>query len=408
MRKKIKRYNSIGIEELKEVKKVMKSGILSDFLASSGNKFLGGKKVQEFEKSICKFFKVRHAITTNSWTSGLISAIGAMGIEPGDEVICSPWTMSASAISIIHWNAIPIFVDINPKTFGLDLNQVKKVINKKTKAIMSVDIFGQSDDIIELKKIIGNRKIKIISDTAQAPGSYVGKKFSGTLADIGGYSLNYHKHINTGEGGIIVTNDASLAKKARLIRNHAESTISKKASKKDLINMVGYNFRLGEIESAIGIQQLKKLKKIIRYRQKLAKILINGLKNLKGLQTPIIKNNFSHVFYNFPLILQNGLEDKRSLIVKTLKKKGIVGISEGYVNLHKLPMFQNKIAYGSKGYPWSTFNPKIDYKKLKLTNAEYLHEKSFFSILLCSYDFKLHDMHNYVKAFKEVWKNLDK
>ena len=86
------------------------------------------------KKSICKFFKVKHAITTNSWTSGLISAIGAMDIEPGDEVICSPWTMSASAISIIHWNAIPIFVDINPKTFGLDLKQVKKAINKKNKS----------------------------------------------------------------------------------------------------------------------------------------------------------------------------------------------------------------------------------------------------------------------------------
>ena len=117
---KIKKFKWIGKEEINAAKNVIKSGVLSDFIGRKGDKFLGGKKVQEFEKKICRFYNVKYSIVTNSWTSGLICALGAIGLEPGDEVICSPWTMSASAISILHWNAIPILVDINYNNFQLN------------------------------------------------------------------------------------------------------------------------------------------------------------------------------------------------------------------------------------------------------------------------------------------------
>ena len=133
---------------------------------------------------------------------------------------------------------------------------------------MAVDIFGQSENIVELKKIAKKYNLKIISNSAQSPYSFSNGKLAGTMTDIGGYSLNCHKHINTGEGGILVTNNSKLAKKLRLIRNHAESCVDNKTSIRDLSNMLGYNFRLGEIESAIGIEQLKKLPKIVKYRQK--------------------------------------------------------------------------------------------------------------------------------------------
>ena len=220
---KIKRYNSIGSEELTAAKKVIKNGILSDFVGSNSKKFLGGKYVQKFENQITKYFRVKYAITTNSWTSGLIAALGSMNLQPGDEVICTPWTMSACASSILHWNAIPVFVDIDKNTFNFNLENLKKNITRKTKAILAVDIFGQSENINEIKKIIKNRKIYILSDSAQAIGAKYKGKFAGTIADIGGFSLNCHKHINTGEGGIIVTNNKKLAEKCRLIRNHAES-----------------------------------------------------------------------------------------------------------------------------------------------------------------------------------------
>jgi len=253
-----KRYRPVGSEEAIAAKKVVESGVLSQYLGAWSEDFYGGPKVKEFERVSADYFGVKHAITVNSWTSGLVAAVGAIGIEPGDEVIVSPWTMCASATSILHWNAIPIFADIEPETFCLDPESVEKNITPYTKAIMAIDIGGHSADMDALKKIADQHKLKIISDTAQAPGALYKGKLAGTLADVGGYSLNYHKHIHTGEGGILVTNDDEIADRLRLIRNHAEAVVGDKGVT-NLSNMIGHNFRLGEIECAIGIEQLKKL-----------------------------------------------------------------------------------------------------------------------------------------------------
>lgn len=404
---KIKKFKSVGKEEINAAKNVIKSGVLSDFIGRKGDKFLGGKKVQEFEKKICRFYNVKYSIVTNSWTSGLICALGAIGLEPGDEVICSPWTMSASAISILHWNAIPILVDINYNNFQLNIDQLKRKISKKTKAIMAVDIFGQSENIIELKKIAKKYNLKIISDSAQSPYSFSNGKLAGTMADIGGYSLNCHKHINTGEGGILVTNNIKLANKLRLIRNHAESCVDEKTSIKDLSNMLGYNFRLGEIESAIGIEQLKKLPKIVKYRQKLANILNQNLNSLNNLNVPKIEKNNTHSYYVYPLILGDKILKKRKKIINELKKLGVPGLMEGYINLAKLPIFRKKIAYGTKGFPWTYFNSKVSYSLSNYKNVEKLNNKSFIGIQLCSYDFKISDMKNIAQKFQKVWKKFN-
>ena len=216
-----KKYNSIGKEELKAAREVIKSGVLSDFLGTHSAKFLGGKKVKEFENACKKYFKKKFVITTNSWTSGLVCAVGALDIEPGDEIIVSPWTMCASATAILHWNAIPVFADIEPSTFNLDPDSVLKNISKYTKAIVAADIFGHSCNISRLRKIADENNLFLITDTAQSPGADNGKLKTGTSSDVGGFSLNYHKHIHTGEGGIIVTNDDQNAERLQLIRNHA-------------------------------------------------------------------------------------------------------------------------------------------------------------------------------------------
>ena len=139
--KSFERYNSIGIEEINAAKSVVESGKLSQFLGCWDDDFYGGPKVQEFERNCEVYFGVKHAITVNSWTSGLVTAVGAIGVEPGDEIIVTPWTMCASATAILHWNAIPVFSDIEPETFCLDVNSVEANITSKTKAIMAVDIF---------------------------------------------------------------------------------------------------------------------------------------------------------------------------------------------------------------------------------------------------------------------------
>ena len=316
--------------------------------------------------------------------------------------------MCASATAILHWNAIPIFADIEPKTFCLDIASVEANITSRTKAIMAVDIFGHSANIDALMSLAKKHNLKVISDTAQAPGAFYKGKYAGTLSDIGGFSLNCHKHIHTGEGGILVTNDDVLADRMRLIRNHAEAVVERKGVT-NLNNMIGHNFRLGEIECAIGIEQLKKLKDLVLTRQKAAEALINGLKDLIGLRMPITSKNCSHVYYVFPLVLdEDKLGVSRNLIFKALAAEGISGLAAGYSNLHLLPLYQKKIAYGSNGFPWNleSVRQNINYSKGICPNAEHLHESSFIGFEMCLHDLSIDDINLIVLAFKKVWNSL--
>lgn len=402
------RYNPIGVEEVNAAKQVIESGVLSQFLGTWHEDFYGGQKVQEFERACEDYFDVENAITVNSWTSGLIAAVGAIAIEPGDEVIVSPWTMCASATAILHWNAIPVFADIEPETFNLDPQSVEANITPYTKAIMAVDIFGHSADMDALMAIADQHNLKVISDSAQAPAAIYKGRYAGTLANIGGYSLNYHKHIHTGEGGILVTDDDELAERMRLIRNHAEAVVGDKGVT-DLTNMIGYNFRLGEIECAIGIEQLKKLTGLVESRQRLGDRLSAGLRGLVGLQVPVIKPDCTHVYYVYPLVLDvNLLGVSRDKIWQALQAEG-VPLGKNYQNLHLLPMYQKKIAYGSKGFPWSSeiCHREVSYARGICPLAEELNDTSYLSIGMCVYDLTDDHIDLIIQAFKKVWNSLE-
>lgn len=403
------RYNPIGAEEVEAAKAVVESGVLSQFIGRWGDDFYGGPKVREFERACADFFGVRRAVTVNSWTSGLIAAIGAIGIEPGDEVIVSPWTMCASATSILHWNAIPVFADIEPETFCLDPKSVEANITPHTRAIMAPDICGHPADTDALNAIAKKHGLKVISDTAQSPGARYKGQFAGTLADIGGYSLNYHKHIHTGEGGILVTNDDELAERLCLIRNHAEAVVEDKGVT-NLTNMIGHNFRLGEIESAIGIEQLKKLNRYVATRQRAAARLTAGIGSLPGLRPPVVKPDCTHVYYVYPMILDVGLLGvPRDRIFEALKAEGVDGLGKAFANVHLLPVFQQKIAYGSKGFPWtsSICHRDVDYRKGICPVAEWLHDESYIGFQMCMHEMSDAEVDLMIAAFHKVWDQLD-
>lgn len=403
-----RRYNSIGDEEVEAAKRVVESGVLSKFLGCWDPDFHGGSEVQAFERECEQYFGVKHAITVNSWTSGLIAAVGAIGIEPGDEVIVSPWTMCASATAILHWNAIPVFADIEEETFCLDPASVERNITPHTKAIMTVDIFGHPSNTDALMAIAAKHGLKVITDTAQAPAARDKGRYAGTLTHVGGYSLNYHKHIHTGEGGIVVTDDDDIATRVRLIRNHAEAVVGEMGFT-DLRNMVGYNFRLGEIEAAIGRAQLSKLAGVIAGRQHAADRLTRGLAGLPGLRTPIVRSECTHVYYVYPIVL-NPLEIgvSRARIVAALEAEGVDGLASGYACLHLLPMYQQKIAYGSNGFPWTSDICKrtVSYAKGICPVAEQLHDEGFLGLQMCLHDLEGADVDLIVEAFSKVWTNL--
>jgi perosamine synthetase len=406
--KPFKQYNPIGQEELNAAKEVIESGVLSQFIGAWHPDFLGGPKVREFESQCASYFGVKHAITVNSWTSGLIAAVGAIGIQPGDEVIVPPWTMCASATAILHWNAIPVFADIDPKTFCLDPNSVEANITPYTKAIMAVDIFGQSADMDALMAIAKRHGLKVISDTAQAPGAKYKGQFAGTLADVGGFSLNYHKHIHTGEGGILVTNDDEIAKRLQLIRNHAEAVVEGMGVT-NLTNMVGYNFRLGEIECAMGITQLKKLQYYLESRQHIAKLLNDRLKTLPGLTTPYLMPESTHAYYVYPMVLDTDkLGVTRARIVEALNAEGVTGLSNGYQNIHLLPIFQKKIAYGSNGFPWSSeiCRREVNYSPGICPVAEEMHKKTYLGFAMCLNELNDGDVNLIANSFEKVWGQL--
>ena len=316
--------------------------------------------------------------------------------------------MCATATAILHWNAIPVFADIDPYTFNIDPKSVEANITPYTKAIMAVDIFGQSCDIHALKDIAKRYNLKIITDTAQAPGTITDGQITGALADVGGYSLNYHKHIHTGEGGVLVTNDSDIFERLQLIRNHAEAVVEGKGVS-NIVNMVGHNFRLGEIESAIGLEQLKKLKGFVESRQRIADRLTNGIKDLKGLRTPYVVPGNTHAYYVYPLVLDLEIvKVSRSKIVEALNAEGL-DFSEGFVNVHLLPMYQKRLAFGSKGFPWTSdlYKGNVSYDKGICPVAEHLHDFTFFSYGLCTHELDDHEVDLIIAAFRKVWANLD-
>lgn len=408
-------YKVIGEEEKREVARVLDTGILSRYLGVWHKDFFGGPEVQALEKEWAEYYGVKHAIAVNSCTSGLQCAVGAAGIEPGDEVIVSPYTMAASATAPLLYGAIPVFADIEDEYFCLDPKSIEERITPRTKAIIVVDIFGQPYDVDAVNAIAKKHGLIVIEDCAQAPGAKHKGKYAGTLGDMGVYSLNYHKHIHTGEGGVIVTNDDNLAERLQLIRNHAEAVVEKKGVT-NLVNMVGFNFRLTEIHAAIGRIQLKKLQKLLETRVENCNYLAEKFSQIPGIRAAKTRGNCSHSYYVQPFLFDEKVvgvtRDKFVEAVKAelpateLREGEGPQISCGYVRpLYLLPLFQNKIAFGSNGYPFVSefYKGEVSYAKGICPVAERMHYEEFFSHEFMRPPVTKEDLDDVVLAFKKVY-----
>jgi perosamine synthetase len=377
-------YNSIGKEEMAAVNQVMNSGRLSQFVGAWGEDFNGGPFIQEFEQAWTQQFKVPHAITVNSATSGLFAAMGAIGISPGDEVIVPPYTMSATVMAPLIYGGIPVFADIEDQTFCLDVEQVKAKINPRTKAIIAVNLFGHPAKLSELKSIADKHGIWLIEDNAQSPLATENGQYAGTIGHIGVFSLNYHKHIHTGEGGVIVTRDDKLALRLRMIRNHGENAIEA-SNVTDLTNLVGFNYRKTELGAAIGKAQLSQIDHHVGKREALAKLLSEGIAGLPGLIPPAVRDNCRHVYYLLAIRYDEKLLGiSRLIFSKALAAEGFPNVV-GYVKpLYLLPLFQKRIAIGSNGFPFSLSS--ATYNKGLCPVVERLHEKELFWFHNCNFE----------------------
>lgn len=404
------RYRTIGEEEKRAVMEVMDSGTLSQFLGTWSPDFYGGPRVQKLEKEWATYFRVKHAVSVNSATSGLYAAVGAAGVGPGDEVIVSPYTMAASATAALVYGAIPVFADIDPDIFCLDPQSIRSRITPRTKAIIAVDIFGHPADFDEIMEIAREHDLVVIEDAAQAPGAIYKGRYAGTLGHMGVFSLNYHKTIHCGEGGVVVTDDDRFAERLQLIRNHAEVVVEKKGVT-DLTNMIGFNYRMTEIEAAIASEQLKKLESLVRPRVEAAEFLSSKLRGLPGLIPPAVRNDVRHGYYVYPMKYDAEITGvSRARFAEALRAEGIP-CGTGYVRpLYLEPVYQKRIGYGRKGFPFTCEkNPtSVSYARGICPVCERMHFEQLLSLGVCHANITSKDLEDVVSAFEKVASQIEK
>ena len=281
----------IGDEEIENVVEVLKSGMIAQ-----------GPKVEEFEERFAEWVGADYAVAVNSGTAALHVALLSCGIGEGDEVITSPFTFIASGNSILYTGARPVFADIDLKTYTLDPNSIENLISENTKAILPVQLYGQSANMDKINEIAERYGLIVIEDAAQAHGATCNGHKVGSLGDMSCFSFYPTKNMTTSEGGIITTNDEDLADNAKVFRAHGSSI-------RYHHDEIGYNFRMTDISAAIGLAQLDKIDGFNDKRIENAAYLNEGLKNVDGVVTPYCAYGSKHVYHQYTIRVEKGDRD---------------------------------------------------------------------------------------------------
>lgn len=338
-------YNTIGQAEIAAAMGVLKTGVLSGFVANPGPDFLGGRHTLALEEAFCQRFNCRYAVSMNSATSALHAALAAANVGPGDEVIVSPYSMAASATAAVMCGGTPVFVDIETDTFCLDVKLVEAAITSRTRAIMAVNIFGQPAELGALRALADRYQLILVEDNAQAPAARYGERWTGTVGDMGVFSLNRHKTMQCGEGGVVICNDERLAHRLRMVRNHGEAVLPEWKPEDRFDgdeSVIGFNYRLTELQAAIALPQFERLEVLNRERIDLAHYLTAKLGAFDFLQPAVIRNGCTHVYYLYPIRIDPArLGISRDLFLQAMRAEGMPVAN--YVRpLYRLPLYRQR------------------------------------------------------------------
>jgi dTDP-4-amino-4,6-dideoxygalactose transaminase len=335
---------SMGNEEWQALKEPIESGWITQ-----------GPKVKEFEKLFAERHNVKHALAVSNCTTALHLALIACGVKEGDEVIVPAFTWVATANAVIFCNATPVFIDIDTVTFNIDVAQIKNKITSKTKAIIPVHLFGLCADVDFIKQNFSD--LKIIEDGACAAGASLRGKPAGSLGDIGCFSFHPRKSITTGEGGMLTTNDDAIAEHLDKLRNHGASISEEqrhhgpKPYILSAFDIVGYNYRMTDLQGALGTVQIKKLDQFIDERQKWADYYSEHLKDISWLRTPVVPDGYKHGWQSYVLFIDEEKSPlKRNDMMEAMQQKGIA-TRPGTHAVHMLGAYANTFNLKPHDFP---------------------------------------------------------
>lgn len=341
--------------EIDAVRKVLESGMLAE-----------GKVSHEFEKLFSDYIGTKFATVTSNGTTALSTALEAMNIAPGDEVITSPFTFIASANTITMMGAIPIFVDIKPDTYNIDPEKIEDAITPKTKAIMPIHIFGMPADMKHIMDIAEDHDLMVIEDACQAHGAAVEGKRVGSLGHVGTFSFYATKNILTGEGGMITTSNEELYDRMLMIKNHGRGKEGGYSHYR-----VGYNNRMMDIVAAIGVEQMKRLETVVKQRRKNAYEYNKFFSEFDEIEPQVEDPGFESSYHLYvPRIESNRMT--RDEMVAALRNEGV-----GSRAVYALPCHMQGTYLNIQDWRWAKFVKYPDYSKVKLPNSEEVGAKHF-------------------------------
>lgn len=306
-----------------------------------------GPKLREFEERMAKYAGRKHAVVVSSGTAGLHLIVRAMGLGRGDEVITTPFSFIASANCLVFEQAKPVFADIDPRSFNIDPAQVEARITPRTKAILAVDVFGYPADWLELEAIARRHRLELIEDSCEALGAeYLGRK-AGSFGRASIFSFYPNKQMTTGEGGVIVTDDAALANQCRSMRNQGRE---EGAGWLDHTRL-GYNYRLSDINCALGISQLARIGEILAQRENVARWYSERLEGLAGIGVPHSGSEARRSWFVYvPLLAQGYTAEDRDSILQVLTRRGI-GCRNYFAPIHLQRFYRQTFGWKEGDFP---------------------------------------------------------